>query len=175
MNPTVTAIYKFIKDHERFDSDYWNEDHGSEDLIRFFEHLTEDDWKDLAFDLKNWTDSQLEIFTQAILGGYLSYTNKGIYYSDRETIRKLTKTIPHRFDLLFPIIKIETERKIKYQDFSFQIIENLNFITDHFEILMEKDSNYLVKIQELFNQLGLSEANSQTAIALKEKIEKAIR
>jgi hypothetical protein len=171
-NLKVLSICKVVLEHENSDSDYWNEDHGSNDLIRIFENMYfDDDWKDLECDLNNWSNYQLELFTQAILGGYSSYTNNGTYYStDKEVIKQITKTIPNRFDLLIPIIEIG--RKRKHTDFSCQVMENLNFINDHFDILLEKNFNYLDKIQKIIELLNLSDSY---ILDLKEKIQKASR
>lgn len=175
-NPNVIAIYNVILEHENSDSDYWNEDHGSEAIIQIFENVfSEYDWKDLENDLNNWTAFQLELFTQAILGGYMSYTNGGIYYqSDKEIIKKITKTIPKRFDLLFSIIKIESESKLALECSNI-IKENLNFINDHFNILLETNFTYLAKIQNIIELLNLSESNYDDLIDLKEKTQKASR
>nr|WP_155075660.1 hypothetical protein [Flavobacterium sp. MC2016-06]MBU3858503.1 hypothetical protein [Flavobacterium sp. MC2016-06] len=174
INSFVIAVYKVILEHENSDSDYWNEDHGSQDLIQIFENCFNlGDWKDLELDLKNWTNFQLELFTQAILGGYLSYTNEGVYNSEKEIVKELTKTVPNRFDLLFPIIELEKERKLNSKDLSHIIIDYLDFINDHFDILIETDSNYIKKIKSIFLLLGLTESNSENVLILKQKIQNA--
>lgn len=174
INPNVLEVYKLILENENTDSDYWNEDHGSHDLIRIFENsFTDNDWAELEKDLNNWTTFQLELFTLAIMNGYSSYTNNGIYYNDKETVKKLTDTIPNRFDLLLPIIQIEKERKLEYGDLSYMVWENLSFINDHFEILLEKDKEYLNKIQQIFELLHLSDSDAEVISSLKNKIQKA--
>jgi hypothetical protein len=62
-NVNVLAIYKVVLAGENVDSDYWGEDHGSNDLIHIFENsFSENDWKDLELDLCNWSYHQLELY-----------------------------------------------------------------------------------------------------------------
>lgn len=70
-NSAVLEVYNFILKNENVDSDYWNGDHGPQDLNRVFEdYFTQFDWEELEMDLKFWTTNQLEIFLYAIMNGY---------------------------------------------------------------------------------------------------------
>ncbi|NOQ72718.1 MAG: hypothetical protein GQ574_11980 [Crocinitomix sp.] len=169
----VLKIYNVVLRGENVDSDYWNEDHGSLDLIHIFEeNFTKNDWIALALDLNNWSTEQLELFIQGILGGYSGFTNNGIYYyNDKEAILEITKTIPYRFDLLFPILQIENDRKELYNPLSCEIIENINFINDHFDILLAIDLGYLDKIRTILELLKLSDSKHEIVIELRAKID----
>ncbi|MFT5823993.1 MAG: hypothetical protein ACI8ZM_005259 [Crocinitomix sp.] len=172
----VLKVYNVVLQGKNVDSDYWNEDHGSFDLIQIFEEdFTQNDWIALALDLNNWSTEQLELFIQGILGGYSGYTNNGVYNNEKEVVLEITKTIPYRFDLLFPIIKIEKDRKELYDLLSHQIVENINFINDHFDILITLDMGYLEKIRTLFILLKLSDSKDEIAIELSSKIDNSIK
>lgn len=169
-NPCVLEIYSIVLIGEHRDSDYWNEDHGASDIIRVFENcFTAYDWKELEDDLKNWTTSQLELFTAAILSGYYSYTENGVYY-DHYDIETLTQTVPNRLHLLLPILAIERERALKDRELSWIIVENINFINDHFEIVVQRDAQNRTTIRTIFQLLDVSQSDNPSILALKNKI-----
>ncbi|UUC45971.1 hypothetical protein [Flavobacterium cerinum] len=170
-NSCVLALYSIVLAGEHKDSDYWNEEHGASDIIRLFETIfTTYDWEELEADLKNWTTSQLELFTEAILSGYYSYTNNGIY-NDHYDIEKLTQTIPNRLNLLLPILAIEKERDLQYHELSWIIVENSNFINDHFEIVLQKDPQHLNTIKTIFESFARFDSTDPMIITLKNKID----
>jgi len=170
-NPAVLAVYRIVQEGEHKDSDYWNEEHGASDIIRIFEtFFTAYDWKELEKDLKNWTTSQLELFTAAILSGYYSYTANGVYY-DFYDIETLTQTIPNRLHLLLPILAIEQERGLQYREFSGIVLENCNFINDHFEILLKQDIQNIRIIKEIFKSVAVFDPTNPTMMALKNKLD----
>lgn len=170
-NACVLEIYSIVLIGEHRDSDYWNEEHGASDIIRVFENcFTANDWKELEDDLKNWTTAQLELFTEAILSGYYSYTDTGVYY-DHYDIETLTKTVPNRLNLLLPILAIERKRALKYRELSWIIIENSNFINDHFEIVVKRDAKNRSTIQMIFQLLNVSQSDNPSLVALKNKMD----
>lgn len=170
-NSCVLELYSIVLAGEHKDSDYWNEEHGASDIIRVFETIfTAYDWEELEADLKNWTTSQLELFTEAILSGYYSYTANGVYY-DYYDIAKLTQTIPNRLNLLLPILAIEKERDLQYHELSWIIVRNSNFIKDHFEILLKHDAQNLTTIKRVFELLADFDATDPMIAALKNKID----
>jgi hypothetical protein len=175
-NPYVIAVYKVVLDHENSDSDYWSEEYGSSDIIGIFENLFDlNDWNELKMDLINWTAHQLELFTQAILNGYLSYTSYSItgnyYPQDKEIVNEITKSIPYRFDLIFTIIEIENNRKFPtgYSAIS-EIYDNLDFFNVHFDIILEKDPNNINRIIDLLKFLNIDESYSEIAKYIWDKI-----
>lgn len=170
-NSCVLALYSIVLAGEHKDSDYWNEEHGASDIIRVFETIfTAYDWEELEADLKNWTTSQLELFTEAILSGYYSYTNNGVY-NDHYDIEKLTQTIPNRLNLLLPILAIEKERDLQYHELSWIIVENSNFINDHFEIVLQKDPQHFNTIKTIFESFARFDSTDPMIMALKNKID----
>ncbi|MEO4004167.1 hypothetical protein [Flavobacterium sp. CAU 1735] len=170
-NPAVLAVYRIVLEGEHKDSDYWSEEHGTTAILSVFEHcFTAQEWSALEADLKNWTTSQLELFTEAIMGGYLSYTHNGVYY-DHYTIDDLTKTVPNRIALLLAILTIERERGLQYRELSGIVLENCNFINDHFEILLKQDVQNIIIIQEIFKLVAVFDPTGPTIMALKNKID----
>jgi len=171
-NPAVLAVYRIVLEGEYKDSDYWSEEHGTTAILSVFEHYFMDqEWNALETDLKNWTTSQLELFTEAIMGGYLSYTHNGVYYN-HYTIDVLTKTVPNRMALLLAILTIEQERGHQYRELSGIVFENCNFINDHFEILLKQDFQNVNTIKKIFESLHVFNATDPTMAALKNKIDR---
>ncbi|MCD6068280.1 MAG: hypothetical protein K0S33_3106 [Bacteroidetes bacterium] len=172
-NSCVLELYRLMLEKERVDSDYWSEEHGAADIIRIFENcFTDHDWKELETDLPNWTLAQLELFTEAIMGGYHSYTENGVYYEHYD-VESLTKTIPNRLSLLIPILRIEKERGPGYPELSIIIRQNIHFINDHFDIVLRKNPENLQTIQQIVELSGIAASQDQGAIDLKNKIKKA--
>ncbi|WP_300486002.1 hypothetical protein [Flavobacterium sp.] len=170
-NPAVLAVYRIVLEGEHKDSDYWSEEHGTTAILSVFEHcFTALEWSAQEADLKNWTTSQLELFTEAIMGGYLSYTHNGVYY-DHYAIDDLTKTVPNRIALLLAILTIERERGLQYRELSGIVLENCNFINDHFEILLKQDVQNIIIIQEIFKSVAVFDPTGPTIMALKNKID----
>ncbi|GEM_PF-1341484 len=170
-NPAVLAVYRIVLEGEHKDSDYWSEEHGTTAILSVMERcFRAQEWNALEADLKNWTTSQLELFTEAIMGGYLSYTHNGVYY-EHYAIDDLTKTIPNRIALLLAILTIEQERGLQYRELSGIVLENCNFINDHFEILLKQDVQNVIIIKKIFKLVAVFDPTGPTIIALKNKID----
>ena len=66
-NNLVLKLYSFILKNEKVDSDFWTQGNGFEDIHQILFDFDENDWNDLANDLKNWTSFQIELFTNGLL------------------------------------------------------------------------------------------------------------
>lgn len=175
-NPAVLEVYDFIVEHEDVDSDYWNEDHGPKELNSIFEDsFTEPDWEELAMDLKHWTTRQLEILLYAVMNGY-SYNPayEALYKERPELLEEVTRIIPNKADLIIPILNLGIERGRLTNDIILTAIEEAHFLTNHFDILLEKDVGYLYKIQKMIDLMGRDYVMQENP-ALKDKMDRAIR
>jgi len=79
-NNLVLKLYSFILKNEKVDSDFWTQGNGFEDIHQILFDFDENDWNDLANDLKNWTSFQIELFTNGLLCAEYYKTN----YSEDE-------------------------------------------------------------------------------------------
>ena len=166
-NLAVLEIYEFILQNENTDTDYWRTNCGPEDLNRIFdEYFTELDWNELETDLKYWTTNQVEIFLYSIMNGY----NYNLTYDNLSTdlVKRLTKIIPNKTDLILPILNIGIERGQLKNNIILTVIEEIHFLINHFDILLKKNKTYLTKIKKIIEIIG---SNPE----LENKIEKANR
>lgn len=103
-NSLVLELYSYILKNENVDSDFWTQGNGFEDIHRILFHFDEDDWSNLANDIKNWTSFQFELFCNGLL--YADYKNTN--YSDYEI-----NNLENRFALIPILLEIgETEAEI---------------------------------------------------------------
>lgn len=67
----VLEIYSYILKHENWDSDWWNEDHGANDLMYIIEKFSENIFEKVQQDISNWTGFQIELFAQTLVSNDL--------------------------------------------------------------------------------------------------------
>lgn len=65
-DPELLEIYSYILDHENFDSDWWNEDHGTNDLMYIIRNCNAQIFEKIKTDISNWTAHQIELFAQTL-------------------------------------------------------------------------------------------------------------
>lgn len=65
-DPELLEIYGYILDHEGFDSDWWNEDHGTNDLMYIIRNCNTNIFEKIKTDISNWTAHQIELFAQTL-------------------------------------------------------------------------------------------------------------
>jgi len=175
-NSAVLEVYNFILKNENVGSDYWNEDHGPQDLNKIFEdYFTQFDWEELEMDLKFWTTNQLEIFLYAIMNGYTyNLIHDNLYKERPELIEIMPKIIPNKTDLILPILIIGIDRGRLKNDIILTAMEEVYFLINHFDLLVDKDANYLNKIKKIVEVIGADYVLQENP-ELKDKIEKASR
>ena len=172
LNSAVLEVYGFILENEDADTDYWWSDFGPQNLNRIFEnHFSDFDWKELEIDLKFWATNQLEIFLYSIMNGYTCNLNHDNLYKERpELVEELTKIIPNKTDLILPILNIGIERGQLKNDLILTVVEEVDYLITHFDVLIKKDAGYLNKIKKIVEIMG-----GDSVPELKGKIEKASR
>lgn len=72
----VLDIYSYILKYENTDSDWWNEGHGSSDIISIIKFYGNGIWDKLKRDILNWSGFQIELFAQSLLISYPQYPEK---------------------------------------------------------------------------------------------------
>lgn len=177
-NSSALKVYKLIIDHENVDSDYWNQLHGTQDLVNIFHcHFKESDWEQLKIDLNNWTPRQLELFIQGILGyeaekGTLTYATGG----DVHIISDQTLLVPYIFDLFYTILKLSQEEGLNCGDLYDSVFEfNDDFLNNHFDIITNFDKSNFSKLKYILDYFIRISLNDERVIKLKEKIETTSR
>ena len=175
-NSAVLEVYDFILQNENVDTDYWWTDHGPQDLNRILEdYFTAFDWNELEKDLRFWTTGQLEIFLYAIMNGYsYNLTHDNLHKERPELIEEWTKIIPYKTDLILPLLNIGIDRGRFKNDLVLTAMEEIHFLINHFDVLVNKDANYLVKIKKIVEIIG-NEYVILNHPELTAKIEKASR
>ena len=175
-NSAVLEVYDFILQNENVDTDYWWTDCGPQDLNIIFEAcFTELDWNELEVDLKYWTTNQLEIFLYAIMNGYTyNLIHDSIFKEKPGLAKEVTRIIPNKTDLILPILNIGIERGQLKNDIILTAQEEIYFLINHFDVLIDKDPNYLNKIKDIVDVIGYDYIMQENP-ELKNKIEKASR
>ncbi|PIF45090.1 hypothetical protein CLU96_2090 [Chryseobacterium sp. 52] len=67
----VLQIYSYILEYENTDSDWWNEDHGTTDIMYMIKNGNQDIFEKIKEDISNWTGSQIELFAQTLVSNNL--------------------------------------------------------------------------------------------------------
>lgn len=75
-NEGVLDIYSYILKYENTDSDWWNEGHGSSDIISIIKFYGNGIWTKLKEDILNWSGFQIELFAQSLIIAYPEYPEK---------------------------------------------------------------------------------------------------
>lgn len=175
-NPSVLVLYNLMLSLEKSDSDYFSLGYASNDVVDIFErHFEKEEWIELSLDLENWTKNQLELFTQAILGGYHGSNYLISKYFSDEIIFEQTQTIQNRLELIIKLIDIEKKRlsdgtRSSHADITYNIFQGLDFINDHFEIFLKKDRGNLETIKKIVALLKIYEWKDEESIKLIENI-----
>lgn len=118
-NSSVLLLYSYILEKENVDSDWWNEDHGCNDVVGILERNFSDfDWEMLEKDLENWTLNQIELFTLSIINGSCG---NGLFEDLK--VRGLQKryTYEKRLQILIKISKDQT-LKINFKVFTAKVL-----------------------------------------------------
>lgn len=63
----VLNIYAYILQNENRDSDWWIEDHGTNDIMRIIQKSDEDIFDRVKKDIPNWSGEQIELFARTLL------------------------------------------------------------------------------------------------------------
>jgi hypothetical protein len=154
-NFTILLLYKFILEHENWDTDYWWGGGGDHDLNRILEaYFTDFDWEELEEDLEYWTTAQLEIFLYCIMNGYTFNFEHDNILDKPELIAEITKTVPQRTNLISPLLKIGIERGRDKNELSLIVSDEFFFIVNHFDVLMKADPKYLAIIGQIMEVIG---------------------
>jgi hypothetical protein len=171
-NSNVLEVYNVIVKHENVDSDYWNELHGTADLIRVFEcNFNKNDWKDLIVDLKNWTPFQLELFVQGILG---YEAGKGTIGYGTKVITDQRLVVPYIFDVFYNILKLSNEEGIDCGDLYQSVFEvNEDFFNYHFEIIINANEKNISKLEYILKYFIRIAPSDERVTNLEEKIKEA--
>lgn len=151
-NSAILEVYEFIFQHEESDTDFWYVGGGDLALAKILEvYFTDFDWGELEKDLKYWTTYQLEIFLYAIMNGYSYYLEESREYHE---VADLTRTVPHRTDLILQILHIGIERGKNKNDIVLIAMDSFSFLIHHFAVLVSKDLEYLYKIKQILEIVG---------------------
>lgn len=63
----VLQIYAYILEHENWDSDWWSECHGTDDVIRLIQISSENIFEKIKDDIPNWSGVQIELFALSLI------------------------------------------------------------------------------------------------------------
>ncbi|RRJ92883.1 hypothetical protein [Flavobacterium macacae] len=132
-NNLVLKLYSFLLTHEEWDSDFWTQGNGYEDIRRILFEFDNDDWSRLTDDLSNWTSDQIYLFNH----GLLCVDFYTINYNEEEI-----NNIENSFAIIPTLLKIgETEGEIS---------DNIeNFIKIYFPKVDAKNGRIINAITEL--------------------------
>lgn len=177
-NEAVLEVYAFLLEHEHSDSDYWTQGNGVDDLILVLErYFNEADWEALRSDLKNWTLSQLEIFTLCITAGRgvcdtpgasaTGYNAEGgVEYSLNSADRE--STMSRRVYLLSELLDIAVERG-RYSN------EIILYISENSEIFGEVEGVSSELMRDIAEKLGYFDEAQAMEDELKSNLETALK
>ena len=155
-NSSVLLLYSYILEKENVDSDWWNEDHGCNNVVGILERNFSDfDWEMLEKDLENWTLNQIELFTLSIINGSCG---NGLFEDLK--VRDLQKryTYEKRLQILIKISKNQTliiwDNIDFLKRFPYMPFESINKIAiniGYYNYLLEewKDSHEMKVMKEL--------------------------
>ncbi|WP_294200886.1 hypothetical protein [uncultured Chryseobacterium sp.] len=62
----LLEIYAYLLEHENFDSDWWNDHHGTNDLMYIIRNCSTNIFEKIKTDIFNWTAYQIELFAQTL-------------------------------------------------------------------------------------------------------------
>lgn len=156
-NNRVLDIYEIVLQNINNGFDYWENEYGAMDMNMVFEnYFTDYDYEELGEDISNWSNFQLERFTQGIVGDYCSYLSNNRtfpehYYKNENRI----KAIRYKLIYIDKLLRIEKKRNLR-GDLKNTIEENIDFINLHFDILLDKSKsnlNFISNIVETFNPM----------------------
>ena len=75
----VLELYSYILKYEKIDSDWWNEGHGTSDIIMLLEKYdVENFWDEIKKDITNWSENQVGLFAQSLLDNSEEIINERI-------------------------------------------------------------------------------------------------
>ena len=120
----VLNIYAYILQHENKDSDWWIEDHGTNDIIRIIQRSDEDIFDRIKEDIFNWSGEQIELFAQTLL------SNDFKDYKVNERIRLYLELfeIPRTdYDLYDIFYSANIDLKLAEKELLIQLAEKLKF------------------------------------------------
>lgn len=80
----VLDLYSYILTYENTDSDWWNEGHGSSDIISKIKFYGNGIWDKLKNDILNWSGFQIELFAPSLLISYPEYPEKELVHERLE-------------------------------------------------------------------------------------------
>ncbi|WP_223607462.1 hypothetical protein [Chryseobacterium sp. OSA05B] len=67
----ILQIYAYILEHENKDSDWWNEDHGTTDIMYMIKNGSQNILERIKEDIPRWTGLQTELFAQTLISNDL--------------------------------------------------------------------------------------------------------
>lgn len=156
-NSCVLDIYEIVLENLNNGFNYWEEDHGAQDMNLVFEtYFTDYDFEELSKDISNWSNFQLERFTQGIVGDYCSYLSNNRtfpehYYKNENRI----KTIRYKLIYINKLIEIDKKRDLRAELIG-KIDDNIDFINLHFDILLDESKSNLNFIGNIVSALNPS-------------------
>lgn len=132
-NNLVLELYSFILKNENFDSDFWTQGNGFEDIHWILFKFHGNDWNDLNSDLEKWTSFQIELFCN----GLLCADYYKLDYNEDEI-----ENIENRFAIIPKLLRIgEMEGEIS---------NNIgDFISIYFPKINSKNTEVINSIKEL--------------------------
>lgn len=161
-NPNVLRFCKEFAKGYAHHSSYW--------YMILRDYFTGMDYQDLQTELANWSLDDLGYFLSVIMneyGGNGYLLNRDIsYWNDRpREFEQATITILERFNLILFVLKLLKEnRGVIDFDIRETIFDDLDFINDHFYILLKKDKNVLNKMKEILELVGVDDFFDQGGI-----------
>lgn len=135
----VLELYSYIFEYEKIDSDWWNEGHGTTDVLTILEKYdTENFWGEVKKDIINWNENQVGLFAQSLLDNSKDIANERIdlynYLHEKEIHRnKLEQTI-YFCGIDFNYVNLNLLKRLASNLNLEEEVENINEFDDWFYI-----------------------------------------
>jgi hypothetical protein len=120
----VLEIYAYIIQHENKDSDWWIEDHGTNDIISIIQKSDEDIFNRIQEDIFNWNSEQIELFARTLL------SNDYKDYKVNERIRLYLELLDIQrtdYDLYDTFYSANIDLKLAEKELLIRLAEKLKF------------------------------------------------
>ena len=83
-----------------------------------------------------------------------NFEHDKIYQQRQSLIRKRTRSVPNRTDLILPILQIGIDRDVNKNEIALIVCNEFFFFENHFEILIDEDPRYLSVMDQILNLIG---------------------
>lgn len=135
----VLELYSYILEYEKIDSDWWDEGHGTTDVLMILEKYDiENFWDEVKKDIINWNENQVGLFAQSLLDNSKDIANERIdlynYLYEKEIHKNELEQAIYFCGIDFNYVNLHLLKKLALNLKLEEEIENINKFDDWFYI-----------------------------------------